>query len=212
MGKTERTKKKEILSEAEKKRLERFEGISDDMTKQGYTRHDLTINMGKANLFAVLLLIPLAVIGFGLYYLVNHGLEWRRINFLILLVALIMLIVAHELIHGLSWSLFTPGRFKDVEFGILRSSLTPYCACLVPLKKAHYFFGSVMPLVILGIIPMIIGIVIGNPLILFLGIIMADSAAGDLMIIARLLGYKSSAEEIIYMDHPTQAGGVVFER
>ncbi len=28
----------------------------------------------------------------------------------------------------------------------------------------------------------------------------------------RLLRYKSMAESIIYMDHPTQAGGVVFER
>ena len=37
-------------------------------------------------------------------------------------------------------------------------------------------------------------------------------AAGDMLIIRRLLSYKSKAGEITYMDHPTEAGGVVLER
>ncbi len=204
--------KNKDLSEAEQKRLERFNRISEDMLQQGYTRHDLTINIGKANVFAVLLLIPLFVIGYGLYYLVNHRLNIGGINILFFFIAYLLLIVAHELIHGLFWSLFTPHHFKDVAFGVLKSSMTPYCTCLVPLKKSEYIIGTVMPLVILGIIPMIAGIAADNTNLLFLGIVMADSAAGDIMIINKLLGYKSSADEITYMDHPTEAGGVVFER
>lgn len=69
-----------------------------------------------------------------------------------------------------------------------------------------------MPFLLLGMIPMIIGVLFNQWLVLLMGIIMADSAAGDLMIIFKLLNYKTDAEDIVYMDHPTQAGGVVFEK
>ena len=212
MKKEKDNEKEKKLTEAEQKRAERFARISEEMTQQGYTRHDLTIGIGKANLFAVLLLIPLAVIGYGLYFLVHRSLDFSSSHFLLMLVAFLVLIVVHELIHGVCWSIFTPHHFKDVEFGVMRSSLTPYCTCLVPLGKKQYIFGAVMPLLVLGILPMITAIIIGNPDLLFLGILMADGGAGDIMIIRRILGYRSGAKEIVYMDHPTEAGGVVFER
>ena len=212
MKKEKDNEKEKKLTEAEQKRAERFARISEEMTQQGYTRHDLTIGIGKANLFAVLLLIPLSVIGYGLYFLLHRSLDFSSSHFLLMLVAFLVLIVVHELIHGVCWSIFTPHHFKDVEFGVMRSSLTPYCTCLVPLGKKQYIFGAVMPLLVLGILPMITAIIIGNPDLLFLGILMADGGAGDIMIIRRILGYRSGAKEIVYMDHPTEAGGVVFER
>ena len=48
--------------------------------------------------------------------------------------------------------------------------------------------------------------------VLLMGIFMADSAAGDILIVWKILRYRSSAERIVYMDHPTQAGGVIFEK
>lgn len=201
-----------MLSEAERRRLERFEKIAEEMRHQGYTRKDLTVGMGKANAFSILMMIPMFVVGLGLYYLVHRKVEFFHINWLVFLVGLVALTAVHELIHGACWSLFTPHHFKDIEFGIMKPSITPYCACLVPLKKSQHLLGTVMPLVILGILPMIAGIAIGNPGVLFMGIIMACGAAGDILIIRMILGHKSSANEIVYMDHPTEAGGVVFER
>ncbi len=208
----QKEKKERVLSEAEKKRLDHFEKISEEMKQQGYTRKDLIVDIGKANIFAFVLMIPLFIIGYWLYYVVNHGIEFSRFNVLGFIAGFIVLIVLHELIHGVCWSFFTPNHFKDIEFGIMKPSYNPYCTCLVPLKKEHHIFGTVMPLILLGIIPMIVGIVIGNPTLLFMGIIMADSAAGDILIIKTILGYKSNAKETVYMDHPTEAGGVVFER
>ena len=128
------------------------------------------------------------------------------------LIGVIVLVVVHELVHGLTWSFFTPHGFKDIEFGIMKPSMTPYCTCLVPLKKEQHMIGTVMPLIVLGIIPMIIAILTANPGLLFISVIMSASAAGDIMILHRMLGYKTNAKEIIYMDHPTEAGGVVFEK
>lgn len=203
---------KKILSKAEKERLAQFEKRSEEMKQQGYTRHELTVSIGAANAFALILLIPLFVGGCGLFYLFHHTLAFARLNMVVFLIAIVLLIVVHELIHGLCWSFFTPHHFQEIRFGVMMPSLTPYCTCLVPLPKGAYIFGAVMPLIVLGIVPMIAAIIIGEPTLLLIGIIMTDSAAGDIMIIWNLLRYKSSASEVIYMDHPTEAGGVVYER
>lgn len=210
LEKTMSEKKK--LSEAEVKRLERFEIISDDLKQQGYRRQDLTVSIGAANVFSVVLVLVLFVIAYGLYYLVNHTLDFPGADMVFYLIGVIVLVVVHELVHGLTWSFFTPHGFKDIEFGIMKPSMTPYCTCLVPLKKEQHMIGTVMPLIVLGIIPMIIAILTANPGLLFISVIMSASAAGDIMILHRMLGYKTNAKEIIYMDHPTEAGGVVFEK
>lgn len=207
MDKNERT-----LTEAEKRRLEHFEQTAEEMVRQGYVRQDLTVDIRKANRFAITLMIPLLIIGYGLYYLIHHRMEFAASRLLIFLLAFFGCIVLHELIHGLSWSLFTPRHFRDVEFGVMRNSLTPYCACTVPLERSQYIFGALTPMVIVGIIPMIIGLVIASPGLLLLGIGMTDAAAGDLMIVRNILGFKEAGKEVVYMDHPTEAGGVVFVR
>ena len=69
-----------------------------------------------------------------------------------------------------------------------------------------------MPLFLLGVLPMLAGILLGSMSTLFMGIIMADSAAGDIQIVWKILRYKSGAAELVYVDHPTQGGGVVFEK
>ena len=205
-------KNEQKLTEAEKRRLEHFEKTSEEMVRQGYVRQDLTVDIRKANRFGIFLMFPLLIIGYGLYYLIHRRMEFAASSLLIFLLAFFGCIVLHELIHGLSWSIFTPRHFGDIEFGVMMPSMNPYCTCLVPLKKGQYLLGAVMPLVLLGILPMIAGIAAGNTNVLFLGIVMTDAAAGDIMIVNRLLAYRSNAGEITYMDHPTEAGGVVFEK
>ena len=205
------------LSEAEQKRLAAFEAQSENLKAQGYRRVDLTVSIVKANVFAIILLFPVMALGMWLFWLKNGslagGIAFKSIGGLLLFVLVMaVLVVAHELIHGLSWSLFTPHRFGDIEFGFMKQYLTPYCACLVPLTKGQYFFGALMPLVLLGILPMAAGILMGSMATLFMGIVMTVSAAGDIMIVWCLLTYRSQAETVVYMDHPTQAGGVIFEK
>ena len=213
-GNTDEQEKNRKLSEAEQRRLRAFEALAGDLEGQGWRRTELTVSIVKANIFAVVLLIPLLILGFGLFLLVGAAKE-RGLsipNPLLLLLIFVALIVVHELIHGLSWSIFTPRHWKDVEFGFMRQYLTPYCSCCVPLSKGQYIFGALMPLVLLGLLPMLAGILSGSMSLLLLGILMADSAAGDILIVWKILRYRSEAKQIVYMDHPTQAGGVIFEK
>ena len=175
---------------------------------------ELTVGIVKANVFAVVLLIPLLIVGIGLFLLKNGGIGrgFAGINPILFFVLLFALIVIHELIHGLSWAIFAEHHWKDTEFGFMKQYLTPYCTCAVPLSKGQYIFGALMPLVLLGLIPMLVGILTGSLQTLLMGIIMADAAAGDILIVCKILRYRSEAESIVYIDHPTQAGGVIFEK
>ncbi len=213
-GNRDEKEKSRELTPAEEKRLLRFEELSDRLIGQGYRRVELTVSIVKANIFAVVLLIPLLIAGGGLFFLRNHSMSGGlgKMNPLLFAALFFAMIVVHELIHGLSWSLFAENHWKDIEFGFMKQYLTPYCTCGVPLKKGAYIFGTLMPLVLLGILPMIAGILADNPGLLLLGVILADAAAGDILIVWKILRYRSEAGTIVYIDHPTQAGGVIFEK
>ena len=202
------------LTEAERKRLERFEALAEKMKAEGYRRTDLTISIVAANVFALVLFVPLFIGGMALFILKNSvgTIDMGPSSVFGIIIAMLVLIVVHELIHGLVWSIFAERGFKDIEFGFMVKYLTPYCTCGVPLSKGQYIAGALAPLVLLGIVPMIWGILAGSFPVLLVGIIMADSAAGDIQIVWQILRYKSCSSDVVYIDHPTQGGGVIFER
>ena len=204
------------LSPKEQKRLNVFEETCERLSQQGYKRNDLTISIVKANLFVFLLAIPVVAIGILLFVWKNpiSLLTPNPRGSLLFIVLFIVLIVAHELIHGLTWSVYAEHHFKDIEFGFMKELLTPYCTCTTPLPKKHYILGALMPCIVLGIIPTAIGILIGSSLLFWIGIVMILSAGGDIMIVWKVMKFKKQDEskEIFIYDHPTQAGSVIFEK
>ena len=213
-GNRDEQEKNRKLTPAEERRLQAFGALPESMRAQGYRRAELTVGIVKANVFAVVLLLPLLAIGFGLFLLKNRGLSvgFTPLGPLLFALVLFALVVVHELIHGLSWSIFAEHHWKDIEFGFMKQYLTPYCTCTVPLSKGQYIFGALMPLVVLGLLPMLAGILLGSLPMLLMGIIMADAAGGDILIVWKILRYRSGAKDVVYIDHPTQAGGVIFEK
>ena len=204
------------LSAREQRRLDVFEKTSEALVGQGYKRNDLNISIVKANLFVLLLAIPVTAIGVLLFAWKNPMALLRPTpkESLLFAVIFIVLIVAHELIHGLTWSVFAEHHFKDIDFGFMKEYLTPYCTCSTPLTKRHYIWGALMPCIVLGIIPALLGILLGSGLLFWIGIVMTLSAGGDLMIVWKVMRYKKQegSEEILIYDHPTQAGSVIFEK
>ena len=204
------------LSAKEQKRLEAFEETCERYVQEGYKMSNLTVGIVKANIVVLLLAIPVIAIGVLLFVWRNPVSLLRPTSqgSLLFIILFLVLIVAHELIHGLTWSLFSEHHFKDIEFGIMKEFLTPYCTCKVPLSKGHYILGALMPGIVLGIIPTVLGILLGSSLLFWIGIVMFLSAGGDLMIVCKVLAYKKQDEskEILVLDHPTQAGSMIFEK
>ena len=211
-----KTEKDRALSEAEQRRLDHFEKVKQDLLDQGYTVKELTIGIVRANVYVLLMAIPVLIVTLVPFFLLHHGEPFLTAHsfrgLLLELLALLVLVVVHELIHGLTWGICSQNHFKDIEFGFMKEYLTPYCTCSVPLGKGQYVLGALMPLITLGIIPAVIAIITGWFPLLFLSIVMILAAGGDVMIVAKLLSYHTDAKEMLIYDHPTQAGSVVFER
>ncbi|EHO08279.1 DUF3267 domain-containing protein [Myroides odoratimimus] len=188
--------------------LPKPEGFED------YTIEKKTIDLGKANGYALLSLIPIAIVNFAGYYLVwgeiisisklkgLHPLLVMGYCFLYIVV-MTLGIVVHELIHGATWAIFAKKGFKSIKLGFLKEYLTPYCHCKEPLKVRPYSIGAIMPAIILGFIPSILAIWTGSLGMLLFGIFFTVSAMGDFMII--YLIYKEDKDTWV-QDHPSEAG------
>lgn len=208
-----REKKERILTEKEKNRKIRIDKITEELSQQGYVRNDKIISILFANVMAFVLSIPFAIV-FGCWFFAHNGKisEFSVSGSVFVWIAVIVLIVVHEGIHGLVWGMCSPNKFKNIEFGFIVNNLTPYCTCGDPLKKGAYILGSFMPCLTLGIIPCIVSVYINSFYLLIVGIMMIIGAGGDLTIILKMLFFRSSCTDVIIMDHPTECGFIVFER
>ncbi len=117
-------------------------------------------------------------------------------------------IVAHELIHGLSWMLAGRLLFKEMKFGFQLKALTPYAHCTVPIQKSVYVFGTLMPALILGFFPFLLSLINGNGWFFLFGILFTFAAVGDFLIVYLIRNVSWTA---LVEDHPKNAGCFVYE-
>ncbi|MBQ6455180.1 MAG: DUF3267 domain-containing protein [Eggerthellaceae bacterium] len=207
-------KKERKLTDAEVRRLEAFSATCDALVSQGYKRIGLEVGILFANVVAIVAAVVLFLVSIPLFAMAHPETDiiLSSVGFIIVIIAFLVLIVVHELIHGITWSFFAPNGFKNIEFGIMRDSFTPYCTCNAPLRKGAYVIGALMPLIILGIAPLAIAFIVGNVPLLFIGILMTVAAAGDVLIVLKVLRHKAVSDDTLLFDHPTEAGSVIFER
>lgn len=165
------------------------------------------IDRNKTNVFAIVMLVVVGVVLAGLFRLIwgrwTDGQMSSGMFLLIINVFVLIAIVVHELIHGLTWAIFAPRGLRSIKFGIMKKYLNPYCHCSDPLPRNGYVLGALMPGIVTGLIPAIVALAIGSFSLLVFSIIMISMASGDLMI--TLLALKEDPRCIIY-DHPTEPG------
>lgn len=180
------------------------------------------IDLQQANRYAFLTLLT-AVIVFGAPYYAIWTDQFTtehikgtfrhlttRYQYLLALMPLLIIgagIVLHELIHGLTWSLFARNGHRSVKYGILRKSATPYCHCKEPLQVRHYVLGALMPAIVLGILPATAAVICGDFYLLVSGVFFIMAATGDFMIV-HLLRNEKKGDQV--MDHPSEAGCYIY--
>ncbi len=160
----------------------------------------VAIDIVKANIFAVAIMIVAAMME-----MLGSGTQW-----IVAFVAMFIGIVVHELIHGITWACYAPSGWKSISFGVMWKLLTPYCHCDEPMHIPGYMMGAMMPwpCVILGVIPSIVAMFIGNLPLLAWGILFIAAAAGDIWMTWLLT--KENPKSMV-LDHPSEAGFYVFD-
>ena len=179
-------------------------------------KRDLSISMGKANLYGIALMVP-GVLLLALPYVAIWGWEafgnaWNTTlaldNVPAALGVFAVGIVLHELIHGLSWMYFGKKPRSAITYGFKLKTLTPYAHCVEPMDVRAYRLGAAMPGLILGVLPWLAAVVSGNGAVLIFGFVFTLAALGDAMILWLI---RDVAPGSLVLDHPTQAGCYVID-
>jgi len=188
---------------------------------ENYSKDKLTINLVWANIFGILILIPILIIfGFPYYWIWKDGFSIQAIinginpvnmaiTGLYCYGLIILGIIVHELIHGIIWAKFAKQGFKSIKFGVLWKILTPYCHCKEPLTVRQYIIGAIAPAIVLGLLPAIIAITIGNIGMLIFGVFFTMAAGGDFLIINLII--KENKNDLV-QDHPSECGCYIYRK
>ncbi len=193
------------------------------MVLEYYKKELLTFDLAKLNLYGFIASIPITLIYVIPFYLIwsqefsieglkKMGLKKELVEYAFeysFSIVFIMLlgVVIHELIHGITFSFFTKTGFKAIKFGVLWKMLTPYCHCTEPLFVKHYRIGGIMPAVVLGFLPFIYSLLFGNIFCLIFAIFFTMAAIGDFYIIYLL---RNENKNSMVLDHPSEVGCFIY--
>jgi hypothetical protein len=185
-------------------------------TNKGYARLDYSTSMLKANLFSLIFPAPVVLV-FGVLYggiwgfqqplneidnLMNDFSQVLQ-GYLIFLGILTVGVVVHELIHGLTWQWAAKKPRSAIKYGFQLKTLTPYAHCREPMPVNAYRLGVLMPGLLTGVLPAMLGILTGNFWMVLWGAVFILAAGGDLLIFWLIRNVIPTA---LVEDHPTRAG------
>jgi hypothetical protein len=195
----------------------------------------LEINISKANLLSLGLLVVVAGVLVPIYYwiwgtisidnsffveFIKCILDYSNIvvgsivailcgAIIPVLSITLLLFIPHELIHGITWMIVAKCKWSDIKFGVMwKKFCTPYCHCKISMTVSQYRLALLMPFFVLGVLPTLLSLVVGSSLLLFYGILGIVSAVGDIMM-AWLLRKESRIVKIY--DHPSAAAFFLFD-
>lgn len=139
-----------------------------------------------------------------------HGFElgYNSRDYLLGVVTVILLLLAHEATHALGWMLFAGVSPRHIRFGFAWRTLSPYAHALVAMPAAGYRIGVILPLIVTGIIPVVIGTIANLGWLTGAGAVLVSGAVGDLFVLWVIRGVPDAARVI---DHPKNAGCYVVE-
>ena len=173
------------------------------------TKRDLSIPMSRANVIVMFIALPVVIIQFvvfiGLHGIEGLGITWGYPG---LIIAVLIGVVFHELIHGISWMIFGRKPLSAIKFGFQWKSLTPYAHLKEPVEVNPYRIGAFMPGFVLGILPYFLSLASGDGNLFWFSLIHTSAAGGDWLILWLIRNVKSG---IFVEDHPTNAGCYVIE-
>jgi hypothetical protein len=179
----------------------------DEAVPAGFRRVDRSISLLRANFQMVWFAVPSVLILGGMYVWLwgYQRLLWllSSDNYLLTIALLLIGVVVHEAIHGVTWKLATGKPFSAIKFGFDWKTITPYAHCREAMLARPYRIGAAMPLLLLGVLPSLIAIAEGQAGFIAFGLFFTFAAGGDMLILWLLRDIPGTA---LVVDHPTRAG------
>jgi hypothetical protein len=172
-------------------------------------KRDLSISMARTNVIVSIGTIPVVIVQFMAFILV-HGIEnlSPTVSLPLLVIAVLLGIPVHELIHALSFMIFGRKPFSAIKFGFQWKTITPYAHLKEPVEVTAYRIATFMPGLVLGIVPYILSLLTGDGSLFWFSVVHLSAAGGDWLILWLI---RNVQKGLLVEDHPTRAGCYVLE-
>lgn len=122
---------------------------------------------------------------------------------LLVLLGVFILLIIHEATHALGWIIFGGTDPKTIRFGVDLKTLSPYAHTHAPMPVSGYRIGVILPLIVTGILPVLIGTLTANPILTTAGAVLVSGAVGDVLVLWAIRHVPSNRR---VQDHPSNAG------
>ncbi len=137
------------------------------------------------NIISILLLIIMLIIT---YYLRKFDLLFE--NYALILMLIVPYFILHELLHSIAYVIHG-ADFKNITYGAHIEKGILCCLCKQNISKRCILTSLVYPLIFLGIIVYLIGILTNCGLLVVLSIMNISGCAGDIMMFIGLSTIKN---------------------
>ncbi|MCL2816549.1 MAG: hypothetical protein FWD23_18280 [Oscillospiraceae bacterium] len=178
---------------------EKFDNSDSDKDKYNITEKFMTVK--KANLFSLLLLLPIYAAGIAVYLLWRDYanifatvFKWTfLLEIFILAFGVFLFLGLAIIVKSILLSVFAEGGFDSVKFKIITDTQKPYCCLTEPVKVRQYQLCLAAYILIIGVAPYVISVLIGDFIVVLASFVCAYFAASDILMLIFLFGANRSS-------------------
>ena len=152
------------------------------------------LKMVWANVISLLLFI-VGFIVLGITY--PNTIEFGSYSFLVVFLSMIIYLVIHELIHGISFMCFCKDK-KNVKYGAMLEKGVLYAMCQERISKKGIIISLLAPTIVLTCIALIPAYIFKIDLLAMLSIFNLAGATGDLMMTTFAIKLPKDSKYIDY--------------
>lgn len=205
-------RKNRFLTSEEINRVLIIEKIKKKFIALGYSIEETYYSKIKVFVVGLILNIVIVITSIYLYISFNdiNFMEYLDIKYIILfLLSIYLLYFLHEFIKYICFGLFCKEHYKSVELYFIKRFI-PNSICLEPLNKPEYIFCLVIPILLLGLAPIIISINHNLLYMFVIGLLGIIECSLDFYSIIKIMSDKN--RYTMYLKHPSESGFIIMKK
>jgi len=133
-----------------------------------------SMNMLKLNIFCIILML-------FVFFLIGYMGIFSYLDFRCLILYFFWMFL-HEFIHGIGFYV-SGAKHKNIVYGANLEKGIFYCMCKEKISKRGIMVSLFFPFIFIGVITLIIGLIIDNPILTILSLLNIAGCAGDIAMI-----------------------------
>ena len=163
---------------------------------------------GILNILSIVLLGILVLITYFILKVVNLDITINSFEYSLTLILIIPDFMFHEVLHSIGY-VVNGAKFKNITYGMHLEKGILCCSCKQTIEKRTILWSLVYPLIFIGIVTYIIGIIFRNKILIILSVANISGCIGDIIMFIDFL--KLGSFKFFEYDNP-MAFGIISDK